>query len=60
LPATLHQIVSVLARLLRVKQLDFQRQATHFLAYLDAERAGPVLVEGNAPTLLVDLSLMLS
>jgi hypothetical protein len=42
---------------LRVTLFDGQRQATHFLAHLDAKRAGAELVERQALANLVDSGL---
>jgi hypothetical protein len=53
LPAALHQFLAILTRMLRIKAVNFQRQATKFLPHLDAKRAGLVLIENNIPALLI-------
>ena len=43
--------------MLRVDALDVERQAAHFLAHLDAKRAGLVLVQRQRLALLIDFLL---
>src|SRR5690554_478941 len=43
--AAIQKILTVRCVVLRITQLDIQPQASHFLAYFDAERAGTKLVQ---------------
>jgi len=57
LATTFEQLISSLTGVLRINQRYIQTEMTHFLAHLDAKRTGPVLIEGHALALLVDLGL---
>lgn len=55
--AALQQVVSVGAVVLSISLVDGQRQAAHFLAHLDAKRAGAELVQRHALALQIDSGL---
>lgn len=48
------QVVAVLLMVLRIKALNGQGKAPHFLAHLDAKRTGGELVQHQVLALLVD------